>query len=74
MKRRAYRSWKECERIRIAACRCAAIVMAGHPDQSYAPHAWSLSVFFESYIAQGAEATYKNFGPKKPAKLKIIRS
>lgn len=64
-----YRSWKAAERARTEACRCAAMVMAGRPDAD----AWSLAVFFESYIAGGSKATAKVFGPKSPAKLKVVR-
>lgn len=73
MKTKRYRSWKECERIRTEACRCAALVLAGRPEAPYAPDAWSLSVFFESYIAKGSSGTMADFGPKKPAKLKLVK-
>jgi hypothetical protein len=72
MKAKRYRSWKECERIRTEACRCAAVVLAGRPEAPYAPDVWSLAVFFESYIAKGSAATEKDFGPKPPAKLKRV--
>ncbi len=69
VKIKRYKSWKECERIRTEACRCAAMVMAHRPEEPYAPALWSLAVFFESYIAKGSGRTLKDFGPKDPVKL-----
>lgn len=59
---------------RIKACELAAQVMR-HRDspEPLAPQLWSLCVFFECYINDGANATAKPFGPKKPKKLKIVR-
>jgi hypothetical protein len=68
-----YRSNKEAERIRTEACRCAATVLAGRSETALAPTCWSPSVFFETYIANGSKATRKDFGPKKPVKLKIAK-
>jgi hypothetical protein len=65
---------KEARRIRQRACKYAAIVLSTRKDEdSLAPLAFSLAVFFESYIAGGSAATEKDFGPKKPVKLKVIR-
>lgn len=68
-----YRNQKHAERIRMEACRCAATVLAGRPTEKTVPLVWSLSVFFEKYIADGASATSRDFGPKRPAKLKIVK-
>jgi hypothetical protein len=51
----------------------AAQVMAGRPNEIAIPQLWSYAVFFEYYIGSGAEATQKDFGPKKPVKLKLVR-
>jgi hypothetical protein len=59
------------QRRREKACQMAAQVMAGRPDEEVVPLLWSLTVFFESYMARGCTWTQKNFGPKKPVKLKI---
>ena len=61
------------KRDRIKACELAAIVMAGRPGDNPAPLVWSLAVFFESYIAEGANGTQRDFGPKKPVKLRVVR-
>lgn len=58
---------------RLEACRLAARVMASRPDVSPNPLLWGLCVFFETYIGQGCGATRKDFGPKKPVKLKIVK-
>lgn len=57
---------------RIVACELAALVMSGRGDETPVPMIWSLTVFFEEYITKGAPGTAKNFGPKKPAKLKLV--
>jgi hypothetical protein len=31
-----------------------------------------LATFFESYIAMGAAATRKDFGPKEPVQLRVV--
>lgn len=59
---------------RIKACELAAIVMAGRPNDNCAPLLWSLAVFFEEYIGVGASGTAREFGPKKPIKLRAIRN
>lgn len=58
---------------RVEACRLAAQVMASRPDCSPSPLLWSLAVFFETYVGQGSGATYKEFGPKKPVKLRVVK-
>lgn len=67
-----YRNRAHAMAVRTEACRMAAQVMAGRPDDTLAPRVWSLAVFFEKYIAEGAAATAKDFGPKKPVKLKAV--
>jgi hypothetical protein len=59
-------------RRREKACELAAIVMAGRPEDQVTPLLWSMTVFFESYMAHGCTWTAKDFGPKKPAKLKVV--
>lgn len=61
--------------IRIKACELAAEVLAGHAweDAAPMPLGWSLAVFFEGYMLKGAKGTLKDFGPKRPRKLKSIR-
>jgi hypothetical protein len=58
---------------RIKACELAALVLCGREIETYAPTVWSLTVFFESYIEAGATGTLRDFGPKKPVKLKAVR-
>lgn len=67
-----YRSQKEGLRVRTEACRLAATVLAGHPERLLSPTCWSLAVFFEKYMLEGADRTMKEFGPKKPAKLRVV--
>ena len=68
------RSQKHGEKVRERACKYAAIVLSTRRDhEALAPLAFSLAVFFEAYILGGAEATAKDFGPKKPAKLKAVK-
>jgi hypothetical protein len=66
-----YASRAEATKVRIEACRCAATVLAGRPEEKVIPLVWSLTVFFESYIAHGAKRTERDFGPKEPAKLRV---
>lgn len=59
---------------RIKACELAAIAISKHDmSEGYSPVVWCLAVFFESYIQHGAEGTRKEFGPSKPAKLKMVK-
>jgi peroxiredoxin family protein len=73
MKIKKYRNQAHAERVRIEACQCAAQVLASRDDERVMPIGWSLAVFFEKYITSGAEGTLKEFGPKKPAKLKAVK-
>jgi hypothetical protein len=68
-----YRSMKEAMRVRTDACRMAATVLAGRSDLDFHTKAWSLTVFFEHYINEGSSGTMKAFGPKKPAKLRVVK-
>jgi hypothetical protein len=61
------------ERRRELACEFAAIVLAGQPVEDRIPYGWSLAVFFERYMEHGATGTMKDFGPKKPKKLKVVK-
>jgi len=71
---KGYPSVKSARKAREKACKYAAIVLSTRKDaESLAPLAFSLAVFFESYIAGGSEATVKEFGPKKPARLKVAK-
>ncbi len=59
---------------RIKACELAATVLGNDAsERPYVPRLWSLCVFFESYIDKGADGTLKDFGPRKPTKLKVVR-
>lgn len=59
---------------RIKACELAALVLSTRKDaESLVPLGWSLVVFFETYINEGASGTRKDFGPKKPVKLKLVK-
>lgn len=64
---------KSTRRDRVEACRLAAQVMAGRPDDGLTPLLWSMAVFFENYIGLGASGTEKDFGPKKPVKLRVAK-
>lgn len=67
-----YRSRTEAIRVRTEACRFAAQVMQGCGEQyGLCPQLWSVAVFFESYIANGALHTKRDFGPKRAPKLKV---
>ena len=59
---------------RIKACELASVVMSGRSDiEGLCPLLWSVTVFFENYINEGSAGTLKDFGPKKPAKLKVAK-
>lgn len=65
---------KSLKKDRVKACELAAACMAGKGDADpIMPRLWSLTVFFEQYITFGAAGTSKDFGPKKPAKLKVVK-
>ena len=69
-----YPSHEHAERVRAKACKYAAIVLSTRKDgEALAPLAFSLAVFFESYIVGGSQGTAKNFGPKKAVKLKPVK-
>lgn len=71
-----YRSEKEALRVRTEACHMAAGILAsegGWDGDSSKARLWSLCVFFESFIAQGAKSTLKDFGPRKPKKAPVIQ-
>ncbi len=58
-------------KIRREACRLAAQALrSGETENGYTPRLWSLVVFFEVYLREGAEGTKKDFGPPAPVKLK----
>lgn len=61
--------------VRWQACKMAATAIAGWnngPDEGLTPRVWSLTVFFEMYILDGAAETKEEFGPKEPAELKAV--
>lgn len=59
--------------IRREACKMAAIAIQNHTDESsITPRVWSLAVFFEKYMTEGAEGTQEDFGPKDAVELKSI--
>lgn len=61
-------------RVRTKACELAATVLSTRKEtEALAPLAFSLTVFFESYIWSGSSATAKDFGPKGPVKLREVR-
>lgn len=65
---------KSSRKVRTKACELAAVVLSTRKEaESLAPLAWSLAVFFETYITEGSGGTKRDFGPKKPAKLKAIK-
>ena len=62
---------------RWQACKMAAAVMSNHgipSDEALAPLAWSLTVYFESYMVHGSDWTSEEFGPKAPVQLREVRS
>jgi hypothetical protein len=59
---------------RMRALELATAVMVGRTDEAPAPLLWSLTVFFENYMDGGARATQKDFGPRKPTKLKVVKA
>lgn len=70
-----YRSRKHGERVRRRACKYAAMVLSTRKDdESLVPLAFSLAVFFETYMLEGANGTVKDFGPKRPVKLRRVVS
>lgn len=58
---------------RWQACKLAAVAMAARPlGEPITPLLWSMTVFFEQYMIEGADATFDNFGPKTPVDLKAV--
>ncbi len=33
---------------------------------------WSLAVFFETYLCEGAKGAQRDFGPRGPVKLRLV--
>lgn len=53
----------------------AAQVVAGWnngPDEGITPRMWSVTVFFENYLAEGAEGTREEFGPREAIELREV--
>ena len=60
-------------RNRELACKYAAMLMGNdHETDDWGQRLWSATVFFEAYLARGAQGTLRDFGPKKPTKLTAI--
>lgn len=58
--------------VRREACRLAAQALrATDAADGYAPRLWSLAVFFENYLTDGAAGTRDDFGPPDPIKLEV---
>ncbi len=70
--RKASKALRGSRRVRIEACRMTAQVLAGRPTEYICPTAWSLALFFESYILNGSEGTVSEFGPKDAVELKVL--
>ncbi len=59
--------------IRREACRLAAQALrATDIDEGYAPRIWSLTVFFENYMLEGAEGTQADFGPPEAVEFNVV--
>ena len=41
-------------------------------DEGMCPKLWSITVFFEQYMTEGANGTAESFGPKEPVKLEGV--
>ena len=51
----------------------AAVAIQNHTDEDeIAPRVWSLTVFFEAYMWDGAAGTAADFGPKEPVELRSV--
>lgn len=61
---------------RWQACKMAAQVMQsqgmGTETEGCAPRVFSLTVYFEQYMLEGANGTVDDFGPKERAVLKFV--
>jgi len=53
---------------RWQACKLAAQALANHETGKV----FSLAVFFETYMLEGANGTEKDFGPADPVELKVV--
>jgi len=63
--------------VRWQACQMAARTVAGWnngPDEGITPRLWSVTVFFENYICEGAAGTAEDFGPKEPVELSSVEA
>lgn len=61
--------------VRRDACRLAAAAAQGQcGDGPIAQRLWSLCVFFEKYLCDGAEGTQQDFGYKEPVNLRQANS
>lgn len=50
-----------------------AVAMQNHKsDDELCPRAWSMTVFFETYMCFGADGTRDDFGPKDPVALNEV--
>lgn len=59
-------------RIRTKACEFAAVVLSTRKeDEALTPLAFSLAVFFETYMWSGSDACVDDFGPKGPVQLTV---
>lgn len=61
--------------VRYKACGLAAQAISGwNTDDGICPRMWSLTVFFEQYIHEGAIGTMEDFGPKEPVDLRDVNN
>lgn len=61
--------------VRWQACKMAARVVAGWndgPSEGLCPRLWSLTVFFENYMSEGAAGTRADFGPPDAEVVHLI--
>jgi hypothetical protein len=59
--------------IRREACRMAARAIQNHThEDEISPRVWSLAVFFEAYMWEGAEGTQADFGPLPAVELSVV--
>lgn len=58
--------------VRREACKLAALAFQNFACDDSAQHLWSLAVFFETYMHEGAEGTAEDFGPKEPVELRAV--
>lgn len=63
--------------VRYKACKLAAQAISGWNNEDgdgICPRIWSLTVFFENYICEGADGTLEDFGPKEPVQLSDVNA